>query len=340
MHSNYRERILGGLRGAAVGDSLGAITETLTRRQIRELYGWLDDYRAPVSPPYGQERIPGEITDDASLIIAMMESAAGTDRLELAPTIRGLMQWADDPRYSRYAGPSTKRAIQLIRAGANPLEVGKGDVNSFTGASNGGAMKSAPAGWAARGNIELAVHNAAVICGPTHNTQVAIAGAAAIAAGCTAALSESATVATVIAAAIDGATRGHELGLSQGREVAAPNVERRILQAMDLVDRNSVENTLENLANQIGCGLSTSESVPVALAIFALAEGDPTLCAIYSANVGDDTDTIGCMAGALGGTYSTSANLPNSWIDLIDEANNINTEAIADRFIDNKKDAS
>jgi len=43
------------------------------------------------------------------------------------------------------------------------------------------------------------------------------------------------------------------------------------------------------------------ETVPVALALFALAEGDPERAIVYGANFGRDADTIASMAGALAG---------------------------------------
>lgn len=39
MDEMLHARILGGMYGAVIGDALGAITETLSMRQIRELYG-------------------------------------------------------------------------------------------------------------------------------------------------------------------------------------------------------------------------------------------------------------------------------------------------------------
>ncbi|MDU4286501.1 MULTISPECIES: ADP-ribosylglycohydrolase family protein [unclassified Actinomyces] len=333
MTSDQSERLLGGIYGAIIGDALGAITETLTARQIAELYGWMDDFQPLKAQPYGQDRVPGEITDDASLLLAMANVARGRDfSVEMA--VRAMRTWADDPRYARYAGPSTKRALAMIQDGHDPLEAGRGDVMSFTGASNGGAMKAAPAGWMVPGDLEAAVANAAALCGPTHNTNLAIAGAAAVAAACSVAIDSGSTVDDVVRAATEGARLGAELGLRQGREVAGPDVARRIVQALGLVQLNDPRSSLDELANQIGAGLATSESVPAAIAIFALAKGDGRLCAIYSANIGDDTDTVGCMAAAIGGTFSGPTAFPQPWRELVSSANHIDVEQIAEAFIE------
>lgn len=338
MIDTLKDRIVGGMYGAVIGDALGAITETLSIRQIENLYGWLDDFQPLKAQPYGQDRVPGEITDDASLLLAMA-NAASTQTFSLDMAIDGMQKWADDERYARYAGPSTKRALAMVLDGHDPLEAGKGDVMSFTGASNGGAMKVAPAGWMAPGDIEAATRNAATLCGPTHNTNLAIAGAAAIAAACSEALNPEATVDAVTAAAATGATLGAELGLKQGREVAGPDVAARIEQALALIDTSDPRASLKRLANQIGAGLATSESVPVAIALFALAEGDGRLCAVYSANIGDDTDTVGCMAAAIGGTFSGPNSFPLAWKELVSSANHIDVESVAQEFIERTQNA-
>ncbi len=333
MSQQFERRVLGGMYGAIIGDALGAMTETYSMRQIDELYGWLDDFEPLKSQPYGQERIPGEITDDASLLLAMAAAASGSSFTpEMA--LEGLRAWLDDPRYSRYSGPSTRRALGLIQAGHDPLEAGKGDLASSTGASNGGGMKAAPAGWSVPGDVEAAARNAAALCGPTHNTNLAIAGAAAIAAACSVAMLHRSSITDVTQAAVEGARIGGRLGMEQGREVAGPDVALRIGQALALVDTADYRGTLDRLANQIGAGLAASESIPTAVALFALAEGDGSLCAVYAANIGDDTDTIGCMATAIAGTFSGPETFPQAWKELVSAANHIDVEQTAHDFID------
>jgi ADP-ribosylglycohydrolase len=56
------------------------------------------------------------------------------------------------------------------------------------------------------------------------------------------------------------------------------------------------------------------ETVPVALALFYLAGGDPERTIIYGANFGRDADTIASMAGALAGAYRGVDALPDGWV--------------------------
>ena len=39
MSVNLKEKVLGAFYGAAIGDAMGAATETLSRRRIEEVYG-------------------------------------------------------------------------------------------------------------------------------------------------------------------------------------------------------------------------------------------------------------------------------------------------------------
>ncbi len=59
------------------------------------------------------------------------------------------------------------------------------------------------------------------------------------------------------------------------------------------------------------------ETVPVALALFFLAQGDPEQTIIYGANFGRDADTIASMAGAIAGAYAGAGALPEPWWDKV-----------------------
>lgn len=328
-----KNSIHGGLAGAVIGDALGAITETLSINQIRNLYGWIEDFQPLRHKPYDQDRVIGAWTDDASLVAAMMRAVIDAGEVELKAVINRLMEWADSPE-AKFSGPSTKRAVEQIAAGADPRIVGMGDVITFTGASNGGAMKAAPAGWAHPGDPEAAAHAAAVICTPTHNTQIAIAGAAAVAAACAQACVPGVTLESVITAGVTGAQIGESIGLSQGREVAGASVERRISWAVDVANAaSSLDEAVVELADRIGAGLNTHESVPAAFGILAAARGDVNQTIICGANIGDDTDTVGTMAAAIAGTYSGFTAVNPDWYSLMVEVNGVDFEKLASDFV-------
>ncbi|TAM66978.1 MAG: hypothetical protein EPN48_15040 [Microbacteriaceae bacterium] len=328
-----RKRIEGGMAGAVIGDALGAMTETLSIRQIRHLYGWIDDFTELRHKPYDQDRVIGAYTDDASLVIAMAQSIIDSGDVELDAVVSHLMKWSSDPVLAKFSGPSTKRAVMRIAAGEDPFLVGMGDVQSFTGATNGGAMKSAPAGWFHPGDVAAAARAAAIICTPTHNTQLAIAGAAAVAGACAQACVEGTDITAIIEAAVEAAQIGEAIGLAQGREVAGPSIERRILAAVEIArSGHDLESVVEDLADQIGAGLNTHESVPAAFGLLAAAGGDINLTAITAANIGDDTDTIGSIATAIAGTFSGIDKVNKDWYALVSTVNCIDIKGLAQKF--------
>ncbi|RXD25634.1 ADP-ribosylglycohydrolase family protein, partial [Acinetobacter baumannii] len=47
-------------------------------------------------------------------------------------------------------------------------------------------------------------------------------------------------------------------------------------------------------------------------------------CSLLCANLGGDTDTIGAMACAICGAYQGYTALDSSWVELINEANDVN----------------
>ena len=67
----------------------------------------------------------------------------------------------------------------------------------------------------------------------------------------------------------------------------------------------------DKFRQRIAC--DSRETIPAALAIVGLANGDPRLAAVFGANFGRDTDTIACMAagicGALNGMSLENAKL-------------------------------
>ena len=62
-----KEKILGGLLGAAIGDALGALTETYTPAMIKEVYGhYITDFETPAPDILCSGTEGGMVTDDFS----------------------------------------------------------------------------------------------------------------------------------------------------------------------------------------------------------------------------------------------------------------------------------
>lgn len=329
------ERVLGGMYGAVCGDAIGAVTEMLSRNQIVATYGRLERMLPPDLSPFAAGRHAGQVTDDASQLIVLARTIARSERLTPAGVAAALLEWADDEEMlRRFAGPTTRAAIAQLRAGADPIAVGRESAGFMRGTSDGAAMKVAPVGWAHPGDLPGAVRDAVTVCLPTHATQVAIAGACAIACGVARAMEPDVDVVSVVRACLWGAIEGERVGLEHGRDVAGPSVSERIRLGVSLAT-SSVDawEAVDRIARTVGAGLHTAEAVPAAVAAFAAGGGRPRETIVVAANLGDDTDTVACMAGALAGTLSGIDAIPDDWRALVTEANALDLGPLAREIV-------
>lgn len=217
---------------------------------------------------------------------------------------RRIMDWRSTggEKSELVLGPSTKQAIERIVAGDPIDEVGR------SGSTNGAAMRILPVGivfdWH---NEEHFVEQVDRACKATHNTNVAMGAAGAVAAAISCAVRGG-----TCDEALSAATRMAGLCQCRGFPVRDTDMEKRICHAAELAAAcSSDEEVMCCLSDQIGTGLPAEESVPTALALALYAGGNPMRCAVLCANIGGDTDTIGAIAcglcGALSGTAAMDA---------------------------------
>ena len=76
------------------------------------------------------------------------------------------------------------------------------------------------------------------------------------------------------------------------------------------------------------------ETVPVALALFALADGRPERAIVHAANFGRDADTIASMAGALAGAYRGVDAIPSHWVAKVQAESPRAHEDVARELVD------
>ena len=189
--------------------------------------------------------------------------------------------------------------------------------------------KDGPA--AGRGVVGRAVDAAWVSARLTHDTQIAAAGAGAIAGGVAAALMPDADVFSVVRATLTGAQMGDQIGRSEGRTIPGPSVHRRIEMAVNEALRaTSLEGALRNIEATVGNSVLMVQSVPAAIGIFVAAAGDPLMCAVGGATIGNDTDTIATMACALAGALHGYDALPQEMIATIQAVNSEDIPQLAD----------
>lgn len=335
-HSDLFDRVLGSLATACIGDALGAPAEQRSPSEIEQLWGgWLHEFRAPpVDSPYAGGRKAGQITDDASQMIGLVDAYLAEP---VGLTARGvasmLLHWSETEYYPRFAGPSTRRAVEGLQAGGDPQTLGATGRLCTDGTSNGAAMRVAPAGLRHPGDLDAAIADALTCCRPSHLTNIGVSGAAAVAAAVSTAVIPGATMLEVIAASRYGAREGHRLGAEHGRDVAGPSVARRIELAVSAaLGSDDFPSAVRAITDVTGSGLSMSEAVPAALGILVAAEGDPFLTCVGGANAGDDTDTVACIAGSIAGAFRGFSAVPRNLYDEVLAVNHLELEQRAEDF--------
>ena len=327
--ATLQDRILGSLCLAGMGDALGAPTEQWTIAEIEQAYGGLVLHFAEPLPDTFAGANGGhraEVTDDASQMYYLARAlVAARGRLDHEGWVRCLLDWADTSPKAGFMGPSTAAYVAALRRGDDVARVGTigGSLRKMSnvGNTNGAAMRVAPCGLIHPGRIEAACEQAFVTCLPSHDTDVAVSAACAIAAGVARALVQPELV-DVLDACLEGAERGERIARQRARQVAGPRVITRLRMALDIaLHATDDRRFLRDIEASVGNSVLAAESVPAAVAVLAYAKGDPLRTIALAASIGNDTDSIATIAGALAGAMCGAARLPT---DLLAEFRRIN----------------
>lgn len=322
------------LAAACVGDALGAATEGMHRDAIGPAFGgavtWFQP--PPVGAPFARGLEPGRLTDDATQMLAMAEILRETGgRPAIGDAVRGLLRWSEDADvFARFAGPTTRIAVEALRAGTPHEQVADPGIHSCVfGTSNGAAMRAPAAGCAAPGKVAEAACLAVVLSAPTHNTQIAFAGAAAVASAVAFGLGGGGFEG-MLSAAAEGGDAGEGLASTMGRLVGGPSVARRLSLAADIGARFSGDpaGAMAELEAMIGNGVAMAEAVPTALGLLVASGGRPWPAIVAAVNGGNDSDTIALIAGAIGAAYGES-DVPENLVVEVERVNGIDLSAVA-----------
>jgi ADP-ribosylglycohydrolase len=322
------DRALGALTGLALGDALGMPTQLLPRERIRHRYGVLTGFiDAPDDNEISRGTPAARVTDDTDQTVILgrllVEGGGHVDPRRFADE---LLRWEREMVERGSAdllGPSTRRALQLVANGVPPSESGR------WGDTNGAAMRVTPVGIVYPPTpLDRLADAVADVNRVTHDTTVANAGAAAVAAAVSAGIdgaSPAEAVDVALAAAEAGATRGHY--------VAGADVATRIAWACELVHGRGSDG-LDLIYRLIGTGVATQEAVPAAFAVITLHPDDPWYACRAAASLGGDCDTIAAIAGAISGACHGFASLPAEAVATLRAANpGLDLDTLAERLL-------
>jgi len=296
-------QILGCLYGQALGDAF-AMPAHVHPDDTERAFGWLESWQAAPDDHVVHAGLPaGRSTDDSEQAFSIARAVIEAGGVTLEAAVDGLTAWYDrvDGPNSPYVGPSTRRGMNALKAGEDPRRTG------LWGDTNGAPMRIAPIGLLHPGDIEGTVADAVTVCMPTHFTQPAVSGAAAVAAAVAGAVTEDTTLDSVIEAGL----RGAELGAKHGRRWFGCSVPFKIEQALAIAKSDGDERAkLRRIFDEVGATLNVPETVGAAFGLLAMAGGDPKHTAILAANLSGDADTIGAIACAMAGAFAGFEAIP------------------------------
>ncbi|PSR21115.1 MAG: ADP-ribosylglycohydrolase [Sulfobacillus acidophilus] len=325
------DRALAALYGLALGDALGMPTQSLPRSTIVSRYGprITQLEAAPSDHPIAAGLAAGHVTDDteqALLLGELLVSSAGLPNpRDLA---QRLLAWEQDMRRRGshdLLGPSTTRALQALMSGVDIGEAGR------YGATNGAAMRITPIGiMASSHDLPRLVDQVESVSRVSHNTNLALSAASAIAAAVSAGI-DGATVAEATELAISAA----ELASRRGYWVAGADVAARIRWACSVVTtRPSDEDVADLIYRLIGTSLAAQESIPAAFAVLAIHPHDPWTACQLAASLGGDTDTIAAMVGAVAGACLGLQGVPETVLQTVLRTNRLELTPMAQALCD------
>ena len=288
-------RAYGALAGLALGDALGMPTQAMSPQQIQTVYGQVTGLvDGDKSQPYAPGMAAGSVTDDteqALLIASLLLKGHGSGlNLDASEFSHALLAW-EDSMIERGSldllGPSTKAALERVRAGENPLRVGG------EGTTNGAAMRVTPIGIAAStSDRQLFADAVWSSCQVTHATRQGFQSAALVAAAVSLGIDAGAADVTDLLWKAVAFVRSLP---ERGAWSPEPDVVAATHRALKLAAQPP--SSLEWLAGQIGTAVAAAQAIPMA---FALLARDPSPRALLqAANLGGDTDTISAIAGAI-----------------------------------------
>lgn len=296
------KKVYDGIIGLAIGDAMGVPFEFKSRQEIA---------KNPVVTMrgYGTHNQPiGTWSDDTSLTLALMDSIAEKRQIVYTDIMDRFSNWLMYNDYTATGevfdvGNSTSRAILNYGHGMDPLECG--GVSEYEN-GNGSLMRILPIAYYLQKRSILTieyqmeiVHN---ISGLTHRHPISLIGCGIYINIAIILLENKLSLYEAVEYAIKAAIRFYE-----NRAWKDVNAYLR------LKDLSSFLKLTESEIRSNGYIVHTLEA-----ALWCLLNTNTYAeCVLKAVNLGDDTDTVGAVAGGLAGIYYGTDQIPKEWLTAL-----------------------
>jgi poly(ADP-ribose) glycohydrolase ARH3 len=283
-----KDRFRGCLLGLAVGDALGGKFEAQSADAIHARFP-----TAEALIGYPQEEI--WYTDDTQMAIGVAEALVAAGEI-----VEGRLCQVFAANYvpSRGYGRGARAVLDAMEDGRDHREVAE---QYFPGGSfgNGAAMRVAPVGLLFRDDRRRLWEQARLSALPTHQHPLGIEGAQLLA-----------------------------LAVAHGSQTERFDRDAFFAELLSVCESGPYRAKIEEAARaqevsdlpRLGNGIEALESVPTAIASFALTPESFEATVSNVIFLGGDTDTLAAMAGALSGAYLGAARLPSRLVGLLESS--------------------
>ncbi len=282
------DRVAGMLWGSLVADALalGAHWEC-DQARLRERFGRVDRYLAPVPGSYHEGKPAGEQTHLGDQVLVLLDSIRESGGFSLGDfTNRWGAMWRG---YGGYVDHPTKETLGRLGTGAGRSEEGSKEL--------GGAARIAPLAAAmAGGRVEDVVTAARAQTGLTHGSPLA---------GDVAEL-----LARMVLRVLDG--QGPREAVAEAR-----NVDYETLEVAGTLSRVGEVNSMDvgPAAESLGLGSPIPSALPVTLMLLDRYADNLELALVENVMVGGDSAARGLVLGMLLGAHHGRDGIPDEWID-------------------------
>lgn len=286
MPASSRDRFRGSLLGLAVGDAVGARFQGKSVELIRACYPTISSL---MSDAVNELRY----TDDTQMALGVAETLLETGDLREDRLCAALVANFDA---SRGYGRGERAVLEAMATGLNHQGVAK---RFFPGGCDGNAAAAriAPVGLFFHGDEDRLWEEARRSALPTHVHPLAVEGAQ--------------LLARAVALAVSTEKFNRETFFDRLEAACVSPVYRAKLQQGRTVKKRA---DLESM----GSGAAAVDSVPTAIASFAYRPDSYTDAVGNVIILGNDTDTLAAMAGALSGAYLGASGVPARLVAMLE----------------------
>lgn len=296
------KKVYDGIIGLAIGDAMGVPFEFKSRQEI---------VKNPIvtMAGYGTHNQPkGTWSDDTSLTLALMDSITEKKQIVYTDIMDRFSKWLMYNDYTATGeafdvGNSTSRAIMNYGRGMDPLECG-GASEYENG--NGSLMRILPIAYYLQKRPNLAmeyqmeiVHNLSSL---THRHPISLIGCGIYINIAIILLENKLSLYGAVEYAIKTTIEFYESGAWE--DVSAYSRLKDLSSFLELteIEIRSSGYIVHTLEAALWCLLNTN----------TYAE-----CVLKAVNLGDDTDTVGAVAGGLAGIYYGADKIPKEWLTAL-----------------------